>query len=140
LEEIAVVTKKLENGMIELEVQRNSACGDCKACSNSLESKKHILIIKDSVGVDIGDRVLLNTEGKNFLKNTLIVYAIPFAFLIIGMVLGYFVSTIYSIFDPDLISFIVGILFLSISYLLLRFLDKKYFKNNTNVTIIGKKM
>ncbi|HOK62787.1 MAG TPA: SoxR reducing system RseC family protein [Soehngenia sp.] len=140
MEEIAVVTKKLDNGMIELEIKRNSACGDCKACGNSSESNKHIIILKDTINAQPGDTVLLSTESKNILKYTLIVYAIPFAFLIIGMILGYYLSSTYNLYDADIFSFILGMLFLAFSYLILRLIDNKYYKNNDNILKISKKI
>ncbi|TJX65665.1 hypothetical protein E8P77_09610 [Soehngenia saccharolytica] len=140
MEEIAVVTKKLDNGMVELEVQRNAACGDCKACGNSSESSKHIVILKDTINAQPGDKVLLSTESKNILKYTLIVYAIPFAFLIIGMILGYYVALTYNLYDADIFSFILGMFFLGVSYLILKLIDNKYFKNNDNILKISKKI
>lgn len=139
MEEIAVVTKKLDNGMIELEIQRNAACGDCKACANSSESKKHIIVVKNTIDAQPGDEVLLNTESKNILKYTLIVYAIPFAFLIIGMILGYYFSSTYNLYDADVFSFTLGMFFLAFSYVILRLIDNKYFKNNDNILKISKK-
>lgn len=140
MEETAIVTKKLDNGMIELEIQRNAACGDCKACGNSSESKKHIIVVKNTINAQPGDEVLLNTESKNILKYTLIVYAIPFSFLIVGIILGYYFSLTYNMYDPDIFSFISGMLFLAVSYFIIRRIDNKYFKNNDKILKISKKI
>ena len=109
MEQIGVV-KSIIDDKAELEIQRSAACGSCNKCGGSPEKQMHIVTIKNSMNAKVGDYVEIQGESNNLLKYTLIVYMIPFLFLIAGIALGhiYFKSNGNS--NYEILSFVNGII------------------------------
>ncbi len=75
----ATVTKLLPNGMAEIAVRRESACGgNCHACGGTC-SFKNILKVnaKNRAQADVGDRVVVESSTSSILKAAAVVYVIP---------------------------------------------------------------
>ena len=90
----ATVTRLLPNGMAEIAVRRESACGgNCHACGGTC-SFRNILKVsaKNKVLADVGDRVVVESSTSSILKAAAIVYVIPivlfFAFYAAAALLG----------------------------------------------------
>lgn len=137
MEQVGFV-RRLIDDKAELEVRRASGCGSCNGCGGGCEVQAHIVTIKNSVNARVGDFVELKGEANSIFKYTLIVYMIPFIFLIGGIALGnmYFKS----IGNPnfELLSFATGILFLVISYFILKVIDKKIEKRDKSTIVMTK--
>ena len=85
MEQVGFV-RRIVGDKAELEVKRASGCGNCNGCASSCEVKAHYVVIKNSIDAKVGDFVELKGEPKSILKYMLILYMIPFAFLIAGVV------------------------------------------------------
>ena len=79
----------------------------------------------NKLNAKVGDFVEVKGEVKNILKYTFIVYMIPFAAMIIGIILGnyFFKNRGYSSFE--ILSFITGIGFLLVSFFIVKLIDNK---------------
>lgn len=132
MEQVGFV-RRIHGDKAELEVRRISGCGGgCSSCASHCESPPHIIILPNKLNAKVGDFVELKGETKNILKYALIVYMIPIAFLIIGIALGtnIFKERGYSSFE--VLGFLVGVVFLVISYFVVRLIDKRIAKRGEN--------
>lgn len=118
--------KSVRNGKAEIEVARISSCGGgCKTCASSCNTPGHTVILDNKLGAKIGDMVELKGETKNILKYTLIVYMIPFASLLIGIMLGMKLLSARGVKEYELLGFLIGIGFMSLGYLIVKLLDNR---------------
>lgn len=137
MEQVGFV-RRIVGDKAELEVKRASGCGNCNGCASSCEVKAHYVVIKNSIDAKVGDFVELKGEPKSILKYMLILYMIPFAFLIAGVVLGdqYFKSKGYASYE--LLSFASGLVSLLISFFVIKLIDKRIAKSNKETIIMTK--
>ena len=137
MEQIGIV-KRVIADKAELEVRRASGCGNCKGCAGSCEVKAHMVTIKNTIDAKVGDAVELRGESKSILKYMFIIYMIPFAFLVGGIVIGndYFKAKGYASYE--LLSFASGLVFLFVSFFIVRFIDKKVAKSDKSTIVMTK--
>ncbi len=92
--------------------------GSCSLKGNQKEIKiqKNTEILKDVLP---GDIIIVDFKSNEAILS-LIVYGLPLAFFIGGILIGYLLKF------ADIVSFFIGLAFAGIAYLLLRFIDKKY--------------
>lgn len=123
MNQIGFVTKTFKD-KAQLEVKRPSGCGNCKSCgTSSCDTNAHLVTVKNKLNVKEGDYVELSAVSRNLIKFISIVYMIPFAFLILGIILGnsYFEGSN----NQEVLSFLVGMVALAISIIPVRLIDKK---------------
>ena len=122
IEEIGKVVK-IDGNIAVVSSKRSTMCKGCSAqhvChpfgsgDDSVEIKTY-----NHANAKAGDMVKVVLPEKNFLKASFIVYGIPILFLLIFSVIGKVV------FKKDIFSFIFGFSGLLISFLLIKYLDKK---------------
>lgn len=138
MEQVGIV-KEVKGSDVVLEVRRVSACGtSCASCSSSCEVAPHLLTIKNEVNAKLGDMVEIKAEAKKILKYTFLIYIIPLTFLILGIALGngYFQARGYENFE--ILSFLSGIVGLTISYMILKLIDNSVAKKNDLVLTISR--
>ena len=88
--QIATVEKKLKEGYVEISVPRKSACGhDCEECAGCGMTGAAIhASAQDRVGVEPGDKVVVESSTKKMLGVVVLVYVLP----VVAFLLGYFLS------------------------------------------------
>ncbi len=104
----------LKDGKAKVAMVRHEACKHCHACDMG-KSEEMTLTATMLCDVKVGDTVEVHLETKDFLKATSILYGIPLLTLMVGFGLGYYVAPMFN-FNQDLFSFIVGLVFLGITY------------------------
>lgn len=77
---------------------------------------------------------------KNIIKYVTIIYMIPFAFLIFGIVIGNMMFSGMDTSNHELMSFGVGILFLALSFMFIRIIDKRFAKKDESVIVMTRKL
>lgn len=107
-----------------VEIKRNSACDACGACSHAHETKLMKVEALNIAGAKKGDLVEINLKTPDFLRATLIMYGIPFIFLIIGVFAFKYIFN-----SDDIKSAIAGLVFTAISYFFIKIFEPKI-KNN----------
>ena len=82
----ATVDRVLPDGRAELLVRRESACsGDCHKCGGCGGVEQVLrLMAKDTVGVQKGDIVYVESDGRVVLKGAFLLYLLPLALFLIG--------------------------------------------------------
>lgn len=88
--QIATVEKLLPGGYAEISVPRKTACGhDCEECAGCGMTGAAIHArASDPIGVEPGDKVVVQSETKKLLGVVALVYLLP----VIAFLLGYFLS------------------------------------------------
>jgi len=81
--------------------------------------------VKNDVNASVGQYVELQYENRNFLKAAFLVYMVPFFSMIIGIMVGSYLAK-YLGYEKhqEIIMAGIGFLFLAISYLGLRTIEK----------------
>lgn len=98
------------------------------------------MVLKNNIDAKPGDFVELQAIQKNIMKYITIIYMIPFAFLIMGIVLGNFLFRGAETANHELLSFGVGIVFLAVSFLIIRIIDKRFAKKDESVIVMTRKL
>ena len=100
MEQIAVVKKVLENGMAQIAVERDTACGaahschECAGCEKMMTNTNTVVTAFNDVSAGKGDIVKIRSENAAFFKTAAIVYIVPlilamvFYFVSVGMAMG----------------------------------------------------
>lgn len=132
----------VDNKTAKLKMQRHSACASCGKCQTlSSESKEILVEVDNSIGAKQGDHVEVNMENMNVLKATALAYLVPLIFLLVGTIVSYFmldmiISTQGII--VELISGIIGIMLMLLSYVILKRNDSKFRDSRKFIPVITK--
>ena len=108
------IVKGKHDGMLQVCFERPEACEKCGACAGS--SHTHMTELPGEAG--IGDRVAVDMPDSKVLRVSLLVYAVPLAFLLIGLFAG------YAIFGNDAVCALCGVGLMALSYVILHFTDR----------------
>ena len=74
MEQIAMVKSILDNGMAQVAVQRETACGaahscaDCAGCEKMMTRTENVVVAYNDVNAHPGDVVKVQSENGNFFK------------------------------------------------------------------------
>lgn len=118
-----VVEKKGQTAVIR--AQRSTSCDNCsskKSCHSGAGADNEILIeAEDSVGAKVGDRVVFSVSAGSVLKAGVLLYLLPIASFIGGLVLGQTVLTgLLPGYNADLVAGVTGVVFLGLAFLSLK--------------------
>jgi len=126
IEEFGIV-KNVFNGFAEVVVERGAMCGHCPSKNICHpfgdDNKKFEIKAKNSIHARVGDRVKIVIDNKSFLKASFVVYGIPIIFLLFFSIIGKL------LFKSDIFSFITGFLGMILSYIIIKYYDRKREKN-----------
>ncbi|HHU62927.1 MAG TPA: SoxR reducing system RseC family protein [Clostridiales bacterium] len=121
---------KVEDEYLEISIRRTSACDKCKRCISADAQNQMLLRAKPYKNASIGDIVEIEQKTSTFLSAVFTAYIIPLIAFIIGLVIGLMGFADHGQGTRELYSILLGILFLVITYLVISFIDKKYFKKS----------
>ena len=112
----------VSDGTAQIRFLRGSACAHCGACLTVGDSEMEISL-PNTLGAKEGDRVVVDLSPKRVVQASLIAYAVPLVLLIAGVIIG-------SRF-ADWMGLALGLVACGISYLILRFVEKKSAKSKS---------
>ncbi len=128
---------KIDKNKALVKLMKHSACGDCGACHLGEENMDITIEAINDLGANIGDKVEVNMAAPNVLRAAFIGYGIPLISLILGILLGkIFLDTIGFGGNIELFSFLIGIIFLAITYLVIRINEDNFKKSEKYVSKI----
>ncbi|NMB27849.1 MAG: SoxR reducing system RseC family protein [Tissierellia bacterium] len=132
MEQVGYVCKIIDD-KAEVEVRRISSCGGgCSSCGGSCNVPSIIVVMNNLINAEVGDYVEIRAKSKNIIKYALIVYMIPFAMLILGIILGMNLFQSMNMSNYETYGFMIGLIFLVISFTIVRRIDKSIEKKNEN--------
>ncbi len=138
MEQVGVI-KNIYDDMAEIEVKRMSACGDnCKGCASSCDTPGHLIVLKNNINAQVGDRVEIKGKTGDILKLTMIVYFLPFAFMLGGIFFGIKTFQNMGMENYEPMSFLLGVVCLAFGYFLVRLFDKAFGKKENNTIVMTK--
>ena len=118
LRTVGTVTE-LNGNKAKVVFTRSKACGDCHACvsfgSNQAETE-----LTNTLGAKVGDRVSIELHSGSVFTASLIMYGIPLVALLAGVLIGSFIS--------DLFTAVFGIGAAVIAFLIIRLFEPKFKK------------
>ncbi|MCY6959750.1 SoxR reducing system RseC family protein [Clostridium brassicae] len=111
--------------------KRKSGCGDnCATCKSSCGAKEGVSVeVKNILNGKVGDKVKVSIEEKFLNKMIALVYVFPLIMMIIGIGVGLKIFKDIGYSNYELFSFLLGMVFLIISYGVLNIVNKKKVKN-----------
>lgn len=83
MEQIAIVKSVREDGMAEIAVERETACGaahscsECAGCEKMMTNTHTVVLAYNDVSAGKGDIVKVRSENAAFFKTAAIVYILP---------------------------------------------------------------
>lgn len=117
--------------MAKVIVGRASACGkNCASCGSSCKTPGISLDVKNTLGAKPGDYVELKAQTNQILKSAAIVYLFPLLVMIIGIIGGIYIFRSAGYANYETYGFIIGLLFLGLSYAILRLIDNRIKKKD----------
>nr|WP_246082044.1 SoxR reducing system RseC family protein [Peptacetobacter hominis] len=103
----------------------------------SSESEEILVEVDNSIGAKVGDHVIVSMEHMNILKAAAYVYIVPMIALIAGIVIAYYVLGMAGVESGrEIISAVIGIVLMAVSYLYLKFNDKKFKESREYIPIV----
>ncbi len=110
-----------------VQLLKHTACGDCGACHLG-DDNKHIKIeCANDPGAKVGEFVEIDLETPNVLGAAFIMYMIPLAALLVGVVAG---TMIYGILVGDafkeIVGSLVGLIMMTASYFVIKGKEEKF--------------
>lgn len=74
----------------EVSIVRKSACGEnCASCKGGCLPNDTTITAQNIINADVGERVILEIPDKTAVVATTLVYLLPIAVLIVGMLVAY---------------------------------------------------
>lgn len=117
------IVKGVKDGYATVELKRNSACGSCEACSMKCNESSIDIIVKNNLNAKSGDRVSISAEEGVISKALILLYFIPFALLMAGVIGGWYIFK--SSNHREAFSVLLGIVFMSAGFITVHFKEKK---------------
>lgn len=112
-----------------IKAEKGTSCESCVAretCHGTIGANEVIIEAENPVNAKFGDRVVVMVGTATLLKASFILYMGPIAGLILGVVLGQMLAKQFTLdINPDLLSGILGALFLAITFFGIRLYGKR---------------
>lgn len=116
----------IKNEFAFVKMQKHAACVGCNACKKGNSNNELIVEAENLINANVGDVVEVDLEAPNLLKAATIVYMMPLISLLLGVFIG-------SKYGGDLMSALLGVLFMSITFLIIKLKDSAM-KNSKKFT------
>lgn len=104
--------------------QRHSACDHCPssgACQLGDDKQTMLVDAFNQIGAQVSDRVKIVTSSRNFLQSSFLLYIVPIIGLLAGAIMGQVLGErLQTNLDPNLLSALLGVAFLSGTFLTIR--------------------
>jgi len=117
------IVKESKDGIATIVISNSDNCEECTAklyCKPGNSSERS-LTVKDTFGVNVGDRVRVSIKGSQILRVSFLIYGIPLILILAGLFFGMQFFQIHKEFFSTLLA--IG--FVSIYILIILFIDKK---------------
>lgn len=127
----------IDDEYIYLKTLRTDACNSCSIRSgcNLLGGSKELKLKAKKIEkteFNIGDKVIVKLPNVPVVKLAFLAYGLPLIVFLTTVII------LYSLNFSDLISFIIGLVCTSLTYIFVRIYDKRNVQNKYLPTIIGK--
>lgn len=126
------------DGIAKVAVNRTSGCGGgCKTCGGC-DTPQVFVELPNHLRAQIGDRVRLRANNSRVFFYSFIIYIVPIILLVSGIGFSYSYLFKKGIDQYEILSFLIGILTFGISAIILKVLDNKVAKKNSDLMVMDK--
>ena len=119
----------VKGGKAFIKTEKGTSCESCVAretCHGTIGTNEVIIEAENRINAKFGDKVVVMVGTATLLKASFILYLGPIAGLILGVVLGQMLVKQFTLsINPDLLSGIMGVLFLVITFFGIRLYGKR---------------
>lgn len=129
MNQVGQIVEIVNSDTAMLKMRRMSACAKCGKCKSigDSESQEIVVEVDNSIGAKVGDTVEVTMDNINILKATALVYVVPLIGLMLGVFVTYFILSSTKITTHiEVISGVMGIIVMLLSYLMLKVNDRKF--------------
>lgn len=109
---------RLDGNFALVRIDKKAMCDSCRMCAFPKGEKHFDVRVENTLGAKEGDLVELSLHGHAALTSSVIVYLVPLVLAALGLLLG-------KLFQNELISLFLCLIFLSLGYILVNRIDKK---------------
>lgn len=120
--ETGVVTNKNGN-IIEVTLAENEYCEDCSAkifCKPKSDKKKSVLV-RDTIGCEIGDTVQFSLKGSSLFFVSFKFYGIPLIIMVAGILIGN-----YLFYGNELYTILLSMSVVTVYFLMMFFILRRH--------------
>lgn len=122
---------EIKDDLAKIQIKRTEACEKCGACDMG-QSQMMETMAKNDIFAKVGDQVEIEAESVNILKAAFILYGIPLVLFMTGTFLGYFTANLIGLSHwNNLIGFVVGVVFMLISYVSIKRNESKFSRDHS---------
>ncbi|MBI3753375.1 MAG: SoxR reducing system RseC family protein [Deltaproteobacteria bacterium] len=118
----------IKGNIAYIKTEKGTSCESCvsrETCHGTIGTNEVIIEAENVANAKFGDRVVVMVGTATLLKASFILYLGPIAGLIIGVVLGQIIVKQFAVnLNPDLLSGVLGALFLVIAFFGIRIYGK----------------
>ena len=104
--------------------RKSSLCDNCATNGNCMlgeDGHTRLIEVRNDLGAEVGDHVRIATTTKSFLQSSFMLYIVPLIALLVGALAGKATGEHFDLgLEPNLLSAIFGVFFLTGSFVLLR--------------------
>ena len=130
MDQIGYITS-INGDIAEISIKRSSSCGDkCGSCKGGCSVQGMSVKTKNTLGAKVGDYVEIRTQTSIVLKSAFLVYVLPLIMLIMGVLIGVTIFEKLGYVNYESLGFILGLVFLGLSYVVLKSMDKRFKDKN----------
>lgn len=124
----------VDGNKAEVVVTRHSACSKCNedcilGLDESHEQDEIYVEVNNDKNAEIGDTVNIELQDSSLVLGSLMIYLVPLLFFILGYFVGTNFSFLFGSISKELTGILFSFLFLYISYLFTKRVDKRLSKN-----------
>ncbi len=122
---------EISDSVASVFVKREAECKGCaseKYCRSVGSGNSEVVVLaQNTLGAKLGDTVVVSISSSWFLKASAAIYILPIFGLLLGMLLGRFVTV--SGYSMDEMSFFIGVFGLCFSLVLVKFINTRLEEN-----------
>lgn len=141
IEEIGTIVELKEGKVAVVQCGRSSACQHCPSagsCQMNDDQQTMLVEALNDAGGQLNDQVKVVTSTRNFLQSSFMLYIIPVVGLIIGAGVGQaFAQQLGVGVDPSLVSAILGLVCLILTFVGIRALTRTWQKERFMPRIVA---
>ena len=124
IEEVGTVVELKSKMVAVVMCIKSSLCENCATngnCALGDDDNTRLIEVHNPLAAEVGEQVRIATTTKSFLQSSFLLYIVPLIALVIGAIAGMLVGeSIYTGLDPNLLSAMFGVFFMSGSFVILR--------------------
>lgn len=124
IEEVGTVVELKGKLVAVVMCTKSSLCENCATngnCALGDDGNTRLIEVQNPLAAVIGEQVRIATTTKSFLQSSFLLYIVPLIALVIGATAGMLIGENYRTgLDPNLLSAIFGLFFMSGSFVILR--------------------